>query len=215
MKQFIVVGLGRFGASVAKALAKTGNDVLAIDIEEEKVQNISNEVTQAVKADSTDEEALRVLGVSDFDVAVVGIGEIEASILSTLILKEQGISFVIAKALDDLQGKVLSKIGADRVVYPESEMGERVAHNLAFSNILDYIELTPEYSIVEIRASREMAAQTLLELDFRNKFGVSVIGIKHGDEVNFVPGADDVIEEGDTLIVIGDNETISKFKNME
>src|SRR6056297_625879 len=165
MKQFVVVGLGRFGASVATTLAENGHDVLAIDRDPEKVQAISGDVTHAVEADATDEEALKTLGVRNFDVAVVSIGDnVSANILCTLILKELNLPFVIVKAPDTLHGKVLTKVGADRVVYPERDMGARIAHNLISSNVLDYIEFAPEYGVVEILASEKMIGRTLGEL---------------------------------------------------
>jgi len=151
MKQFVVVGLGRFGASVATTLAENGHDVLAIDRDPEKVQAISADVTHAVEADATDEEALKTLGVRNFDVAVVSIGDnVSANILCTLILKELNLPFVIVKAPDKLHGKVLTKVGADRIVYPERDMGARIAQNLISSNVLDYIEFAPEYGVIEL-----------------------------------------------------------------
>ncbi|MDI3547612.1 MAG: trk/ktr system potassium uptake protein [Halanaerobiales bacterium] len=213
MKQFVVVGLGRFGSSVARTLAENNYNVLAIDTNEERVQMIANEVTHAVEADATDEDALRTLGVRNFDVAVVSIGDnIHANILSTLILKELGVPYVVAKAQDALHGKVLSKVGADRVVYPERDMGVRIAHNLISSNVLDYIEFAPDYSIVEIITSPNMIGKTLAQLELRSKFGVNVMAIKRGKNLNITPGANDRILEGDVLIVMGKNEDLDKVK---
>lgn len=213
MKQFVVVGLGRFGSSVARTLAENNFNVLAIDTNEERVQMIANEVTHAVEADATDEDALRTLGVRNFDVAVVSIGDnIHANILSTLILKELGVPYVVAKAQDALHGKVLSKVGADRVVYPERDMGVRIAHNLISSNVLDYIEFAPDYSIVEIITSPNMIGKTLAQLELRSKFGVNVMAIKRGKNLNITPGANDRILEGDVLIVMGKNEDLDKVK---
>jgi trk system potassium uptake protein len=213
MKQFIVVGLGRFGSSVARTLAEHGHNVLAIDINEEKVQELANIVTHAVEADSTDEDALKTLGVRNFDVAVVSIGEnIHANILSTLILKELGVPYVIVKAQDTLHGKVLTKVGADRVVYPERDMGIRIAHNLISSNVLDYLEFAPDYSIVEIISTENMLGKSLSELEFRSKFNVNVIAIKRGKQLNIAPGANDRILEGDILIVMGSNDKLDKLK---
>lgn len=214
MKQFIVVGLGRFGSSVARTLSDNEYNVLAIDTDEERVQIIANEVTHAVEADATDEDALRTLGVRNFDVAIVSIGDnIHANILATLILKELGVPYVVVKAQDTLHGKVLSKVGADRVVYPERDMGVRIAHNLISSNVLDYIEFAPEYSIVEIIAARDMVGKSLAQLEFRSKFGVNVMAIKRGKELNITPGANDKILEGDVLIVMGRNEDLDKLKH--
>lgn len=214
MKQFIVVGLGRFGSSVAKTLAENDYNVLAIDTDEERVQMIANEVTHAVEADATDEDALKTLGVRNFDVAVVSIGDnIHANILATLILKELGVPYVVVKAQDTLHGKVLSKVGADRVVYPERDMGVRIAHNLISSNVLDYIEFAPDYSIVEIIATDNMEGKSLQELQFRSNYGVNVMAIKRGKELNITPGANDKVLEGDVLIVMGQNDDLDKLKH--
>ncbi len=213
MKQFIVIGCGRFGSSVAKTLYKMGNDVLAIDEHEEIVQEISDEVTHAVQADATDERTLRSLGVRNFDVAVITIGsDIQASIMATLIAKELGVKFVVAKAQNELHAKVLYKIGADRVVFPERDMGMRVAHNLVSSNILDYIELAPDYSIMEVTALDEWIGQSLIESNIRSKYGINVMAIKHGNDINVSPVAKDVIHNGDVLVVIGHNNDLKKLE---
>lgn len=215
MKQFIVVGLGRFGSSVAKTLSENEYNVLAIDTDEERVQIIANEVTHAVEADATDEDALRTLGVRNFDVAIVSIGDnIHANILATLILKELGVPYVVVKAQNNLHGKVLSKVGADRVVYPERDMGIRIAHNLISSNVLDYIEFAPDYSIVEIIATENMVGKSLAQLQFRSNYGVNVMAIKRGKELNVTPGANDKVLEGDILIVMGKNEDLDKLKHV-
>ncbi len=213
MKQFIVVGIGRFGSSVAQTLSENGYNVLAIDQEEERIQVIVNEVTHAVEADATDEDALKTLGVRNFDVAIVSIGDnIQASILSTLILKELGVPYVVVKAQNALHGKVLTKVGADRVVYPERDMGVRIAHNLISSNVLDYIEFAPDYSIVEIIVTANMIGKSLAELELRSKFGVNVMAIKRGKNLNITPGANDRLLQGDVLIVMGKNEDLDKLK---
>lgn len=214
MKQFVVVGLGRFGSSVARTLAENDYNVLAIDSNEEKVQEIAKEVTHAVEADATDEEALRTLGVRNFDVAVVSIGDnIHANILATLILKELGVPYVVVKAQNALHGKVLSKVGADRIVYPERDMGVRIAHNLISSNVLDYIEFAPDYSIVEIVSTPNMVGKSLAQLDLRSKFGVNVMAIKRGKDLNITPGANDRFLESDVLVVMGKNDDLDKLKN--
>ncbi|MCF6097035.1 TrkA family potassium uptake protein [Thermovorax subterraneus] len=215
MKQFVVIGLGRFGSSVAKTLYKLGYDVLGIDINEEIVQSLADSITHAVQADATDENTLKALGVRNFDVGIVSIGDdIQASILVTLILKEIGIKYVIAKAQNDLHGKVLYKIGADRVVFPERDMGVRVAHNLVASNILDYIELSPEFSIVELEAFPEWYNKTLGELKMRKNYGLNVMAIKRGEEVIVSPGAEDFITKGDILVVVGQNKDIEKLEKL-
>ena len=214
MKQFVVVGLGRFGVSVATTLAENGHDVLAIDRDPEKVQAISADVTHAVEADATDEEALKTLGVRNFDVAVVSIGDnVSANILCTLILKELNLPYVIVKAPDKLHGKVLTKVGADRIVYPERDMGARIAQNLISSNVLDYIEFAPEYGVIEILASDNMVGRTLKELELRASFDVNVMAIKRGEELYISPGADDKIEAGDKLVLMGKNENLDKMRD--
>ncbi|TDO89278.1 trk system potassium uptake protein TrkA [Halanaerobium saccharolyticum] len=214
MKQFVVVGLGRFGASVAATLAENGHDVLAIDRDPEKVQAISGDVTHAVEADATDEEALKTLGVRNFDVAVVSIGDnVSANILCTLILKELNLPYVIVKAPDTLHGKVLTKVGADRVVYPERDMGVRIAQNLISSNVLDYIEFAPEYGVIEILASQKMVGRTLKELELRANFDVNVMAIKRGEQLYISPGADDKIMDGDKLVLMGKNENLDKMRD--
>ena len=215
MKQFVVVGLGRFGSSLAETLAEKEFDVLAIDINQERVQNMSNIVTHSVEADATDEQALKTLGVRNFDVAVVSIGnDIHSNILATLILKELGVPYVVVKAQDRLHGKILKKVGADRVVYPERDMGMRIAHNLISSNVLDYIEFAKDYSIVEIIATKNMVGKSLAELELRTRFGVNVMAIKRGDDLNVTPGANDRILEDDILVVMGKNENLDDVKQL-
>lgn len=214
MKQFLVIGLGRFGASVARTLTEAGHEVLGVDSREELVQAVSGMVTQAVQADATDEQVLRSLGVSNFDVAVVAIGQdIQSSIMCTLLLKEMGLKYVIAKAQNHLHGKVLKKTGADRVVFPERDMGVRVAQNLVSTNLLDYIELSEDYSIMEFTAPAFTVGKTLAQLRLPNKFGINVIAIKTGPrEINIAPKADDVINEGDILVLAGENKQLKKME---
>ncbi|AOT68808.1 potassium channel family protein [Geosporobacter ferrireducens] len=214
MKQFAVIGCGRFGSSVARTLYGLGYDVLAIDENEDVIQNISDSVTHAVQADATDEASVKSLGIRNFDVAVITIGsDIQSSILITLIVKELGVKYVVAKAQNELHAKVLYKIGADRVVFPERDMGVRVAHNLVSSNILDYIELAPDYSIVEISALKDWEGKTLSELNMRAKYGINVMAIKHGAEINISPNALDIIRKDDVLVVIGHNDDVQKLEN--
>ncbi|SET49757.1 trk system potassium uptake protein TrkA [Natronincola peptidivorans] len=213
MKQFVVIGCGRFGSSVAENLYKLGHDVLAIDGHEETVQNISDKVTHAVQVDATDEHALRSLGLRNFDVAVITIGShIQSSIMATLIVKELGVKYVVAKAQSELHAKVLYKIGADRVVFPERDMGMRVAHNLVATNILDYIELAPEYSIMEITTIDEWHEKTLLDLNIRSRYGINIMAIKHGNHINVSPTANDVVHRGDVLVVIGHNNDLKRLQ---
>lgn len=213
-KQFLIIGLGRFGSSIAKKIYELGHDVLAIDKDEEKVQEISDYVTHAVQLDSTDEGVLKTLGVSNFDVAVVTIGSnLQASVMTTLILKELDIKYIIAKANNELYAKILTKIGADKVIMPEKDMGIRVAHNLVSSNILDYIELSSEYSILEIEAIEEWFDKSLKELQIRKKYGINVVAIKGAEKVNVSPSAEDVIKERDVIVALGNINDLHKFEN--
>lgn len=216
MKQFAVIGLGRFGSSVAVHLYQLGYDVLVIDSDEERTQKFSDEVTHVVQADSTDENALKALGIRNFDVVVVAIGEdIQANVMTTLLLKELGVPFVVAKAKTALHGRMLEKVGADKVVYPERDMGVRIAHNIISRNVLDYIELSPDLSIVEVNAPHELINKTLQQANLRPRFGVNVVAIKHGEELNVSPMAEDIIKAGDILVVIGSMDGIQSLEEME
>ncbi len=213
-KQFCIIGCGRFGATVAYKLIELGYEVMVIDTNEETIQNIANDVTYAVQADATDENSLKSIGVRNFDVVIISIGEnIQSSILVTLMVKELGVKYIVAKAQNDLHGKVLSKIGANRIVYPEKEMGIRIAKNLVSDNILDYIELAPDYSIMEVIAIDEWQGKNLIEINMRAKYGVNVMAIKHGTDIDIVVTADTVIKEGDILVVIGHNDNLKKIEN--
>lgn len=219
MKQFAVIGLGRFGFSVAETLAEKNCQVLAIDIDEEKVQDISEFVTHAVQVDATDEKALKAVGIGDVDVAVVAIGAIEASILIALILKEMGIKKIVAKAASADHGKILERVGATRVIFPERDMGSRLASNLLAPKVVDYINLSDAYSVLEMAPPKNFIGKSLRDIDVRAKYGLNVIGIKkptslEGKEerINLSPKADDVIRGGDILIVIGSNKNIEKMK---
>ncbi|MCW3491180.1 potassium channel family protein [Dethiobacter alkaliphilus] len=213
VKQFAVIGIGRFGSSVATQLYDMGHDVLVIDSNEDKIEAIIDRVTHGVVADSTSEAALRSLGITNFDVVIVSIGQnIQASILTTLVIKEMGVNYIVAKARTSLHGKVLQKIGADRIIHPERDMGIRVANNLVATNVIDFIELSPDYSIVEIIAPDDMVDKSLRELDLRAKYGVNVLAIRGADKkINVSPAAHDQIKAGDLLIVVGENEKIQNL----
>ncbi len=211
-KQFAVIGLGRFGTSLALTLSSLGHDVLAVDTSEQAVQRVANEVTHSVQADARDESALKALGIRNFDVVVVAIGnDLEANILITVMLKELGIKYVVVKAQSNLHGKVLEKVGADKVVYPEKDMGIRLAQSLVSSNVMDYIELHPNYSIMEVLAPFAYTNKTLGELDLRAKYGLSVLAIKKNDTIVVAPGADSKVDKGDALILLGHNNVLSKL----
>lgn len=212
-REFAVIGLGRFGGSICEELSLEGMTVLAIDCDESKVNEYKNIATYAVVADSTDEEILKELGIKNIDHVIVAIGDdIQASILTTVILDDMGIEKITVKAQSDYHEKILNKIGADHVVHPERDMGKRLAHSLISSNILDYLELSDDYSMVEVRSGKAMLGKTLIDLDIRAKFGCNVVAIRHGKEMNVSPSADYQITEDDVLIVIGADKDISKFE---
>lgn len=213
-KIFLVIGLGTFGRSVAKSLYDMGNDVLAIDKDEDRVEEIIDDVTQAIQFDATDEHALKSLGLNEIDTAFVAIGsDIKASILVTVLCKDLGVKFVVAKAQDDLHAKILKKIGADRVVFPEREMGVRLAFNLTSSNLLDCIELSDEYTLIEVSVFAEWIGKSLSQLNLRKHYGINVMAIKHTDgTLNVSPLAEDIIKDDDVLIVIGKNDDLMSLE---
>ncbi len=214
-KQFVVIGLGRFGTSVAETLYALGNDVLAVDIDEEVVQNIADKVTHAVQVDANDENSLRALGIGNFDVAIISIGaDIQANILSTLLVKEMNVKHIITKANNPLHAKVLYKIGANRVIFPERDMGIRVAHNLCSSSILDYIELSPDFSIAELVTPKEWEGNSLKELNLRSKYGINVVAIKRDNSIDVSLSADEIIQEGDIIVAIGGTAEINSIERL-
>nr|WP_300005078.1 TrkA family potassium uptake protein [Tissierella sp.] len=213
MKSFAVIGLGRFGTAVATVLSELGNEVLAIDKDPEVIKEVSSIVTYAVEADVMDEHVLKDLGLGNMDAVVVSIGsDLQSSIMATLLSKELGVSRVVAKAQTELHAKVLKKIGADRIIFPERDMGSRVAHNLTSRNILDYIELSPEFSILEVEALKTWVGKDLKDLRLRNKYGVNVIAVKRGTDINISPKSEDVIKDGDIVIIIGSAEDVKKIE---
>lgn len=209
MKQFAVIGLGRFGTSVALTLTKMGYDVLAVDTSEEKVNSIMEHVTHAVQVDAMDEQALKALGIRNFDVVIVAIGQdIQTNILVTVMLKDMGVKNVVSKAVTELHGKVLERIGTDKVVFPERDMGVRVAHALVSKNIVDQINISPDYSIIELIAPDEFVGKTLAEGAIRMKHGVTILAVRRGNDVIISPGAKQQIEGGDVLVIVGRNERL-------
>ena len=215
MKQYIVIGCGRFGSSVATTMHLLGHQVMAIDKSEEIIQNIVDKVTHAAIVDVTDEQALRSIGLGNFDVAIIAIGaDIRASIMATLIAKEMGVSQIVCKAKDELQAKVLYKIGADRVVFPERDMGVRVAHNLVSASILDFIELSPDYSIMELKVLNEWSGKTLKELKLRSSYGINIMAIKKGESINISPKAEDILEDDDIIVAIGSADDLSNLEDI-
>lgn len=215
MKNYVVIGLGRFGSGVARQLCKLGCQVLAMDVSSDLVQHISGDVTHAVVADGQDKEVLRALGVGDFDCAIVSIGgDLAASILVTMNLKELGVQQVICKAHDETHRKVLQKLGADRVVIPEQENAIRLAHSLSTPNVLDYIELSQEYSIIEVPVPASWAGKDLRELNVRAKLGVNILAVRRADSFFVSPRADFAFLEGDNVVVLGDSAALKKVHRL-
>ena len=211
-KEFVVIGLGRFGGSVAKELIHQGANVMVIDSSNERVDEFAHIATQAIVADTTDEAVIKSLGLWNYEHIIVAIGEnIQASILTTLILKESGAQKITVKAQNDYHEKVLRKIGADFVVHPERDMGIRIANNMMSNNVLDYLELSDEHSIMEIRVNEKIANHTIIELNIRAKYGVNIVGIKRNENILVSPPADEVILEGDILLIIGADVDINRF----
>lgn len=217
-QQFAVIGLGRFGSAMASTLAELGHEVVGIDGDPEKVRQLADVISQAVELDATDERALKAIGVQDVDVAIVSIGEnIESSLLVVMQLKELGIKTIVAKAVTPLHGRILEKLGVSRVIFPEREMAIRVAHSLVMPNVIDYIELSKDFSIVELPAPKAFVGQTLKQLELRPRYGLTLIAIKRraqagGPEItNVAPTADERIAEGDTLSLLGSNERIAQL----
>lgn len=211
-KQYIVIGLGRFGRSVARNLEANGCMVLAVDKEEKNVNLVAEFVTRAVCLDITDEDAVQELGLGNFDGAIVAIGQsLDAAVLGVMWAKEQGVPNVIAKAYDDTQGKILTKVGADEIVYPEREMGDHLAKALAFGNFLDAVELTADYSIAEVTVLPEWDGRNLRELRLRDKYHINVIAVKRNHDLEINPSAEEIIRDGDTLVLLGKNEVLKKL----
>lgn len=225
MRKFAVIGLGRFGSTVAEALSQRGAEVIAIDKNPEIVEKFKEMVTLAVRLDSTDEEALRSQGVDKVDAAIVSIGEFESSILTTALLKKIGVPRVITRAshtVSHIQEKVLNLVGADRVILPEEEMGKKLAQSLIVSNILDYLPVTDRYSVAEIRAPQNFWEKKIGDLKIRQKYRVNILEIRKlsqkqdkVEKVNYLPQASDIIEKGDILMVIGEEEDIERLAQAE
>lgn len=215
MKTYIVVGLGRFGMEAAKRLCELGCEVLAMDQNSDLVQQISDSVTQAVVADAGDKGVLRALGVADFDCAIVAIGgSLSDSVLATMNLKELGVPYVVCKAHDETHRQVLTKLGADMVVIPEQEQAYRLARNLSSPNVLDYIELSEDYGIIEVPAPTKWIGKSLKDLNVRAKLGVNIIAIKQGESINVSPGADYAIQAGDVMVVLGDTNALNAVQKL-
>lgn len=217
MKTFVVIGLGRFGTAVATELCTLGHEVLAVDGREENVQAAADKVTHAVMGDARDPAVLKALGVRNYDCAIVAVGDdVGNSALITLNLKEIGVKEVIAKAQSHVHRKVLEKIGADRVVFPEHEMGVKLAQGLSSSNVLNFIELSEDFGIVETAVPKEWHYETIQNLDVRARYKVNIIAVRRGKDgaLNVAPGASYVIEPGDAVVALGRTEDINHLQDL-
>lgn len=213
MKQIAVLGLGRFGASVARSLAAMGVEVLGVDLDEEIVNDFSRVLTHAVQANLVDEDALEQLGLSDFDVVVLCIKDIEISCLATIALKDHGARYIVAQASGDAHAQILNRIGADKVIMPERDMGVRLAKSLAGNNIMDYMELSSTHSLLELEVPTEWINRSLIDCKIRNKYGLNVVAIRSGNELRVSPTGEDVFHSGDIIIVVGENSVLDKFSS--
>lgn len=228
-KQFAVVGAGRFGSSVALTLSKSGCEVTVVDRDKERVQALSDYVSNAVQLDATDEKALKSIGIEGVDVAIVSIGEqMEASILVTMTLKEMGVNMVVAKALTESHGRILARVGADKVVFPERDMGVRLANALLHPSLLEHVEVSPGYNIAEFEAPKVLWGKSIAESAVRVRHGVQIFAIKRRrpglnsegesvleEDVNLIPSSDTVVNKGDTILVIGKEENVRKFRTLK
>ena len=215
MKSCMVIGMGRFGAQVARELCRLGCEVLAVDMNADLISQVANDVTHAVVADGQDKEVLRALGAREFACAIVAIGDgLAASVMITMNLKELDVPMVICKARSDIHRRLLDKLGADRVVIPEKEQADRLARSLSSHNLLDYIELSEEYGIVEVPAPGSWKGKSLKELNVRAKLGVNILAIRRGGKINVSPGADFTFEDQDVVVVLGDNAALKRVQKL-
>jgi trk system potassium uptake protein len=220
-KQFGVIGLGRFGSAMAMTLTELGHDVIGVDGDEARVQQLADVITHALQIDATDEKSLRAAGIQDVDVAVVSIGEnIESSLLVVMQLRELRIGTIVAKAVTPLHGRILEKLGVSRVIFPEREMAIRIAHSLVMPNVIDYIELSRDFSIVEVPAPDAFVGRTLKQLELRPRLGLTLIAIKRQSDggvgviTNIAPAADETIRSGDVLALLGSNERLNQLDQL-
>ena len=220
-KQFGVIGLGRFGSAMAMTLTELGHDVIGVDGDESRVQQLADVITHALQIDATDEKALRAAGIQDVDVAVVSIGEnIESSLLVVMQLRDLSIGTIVAKAVTPLHGRILENLGVSRVIFPEREMAIRIAHSLVLPNVIDYIELSRDFSIVEVPAPAAFVGRTLKQLELRPRLGLTLIAIKRQSDdsgavvTNIAPAADEIIRPGDILALLGGNEKLNQLDQL-
>ncbi|WP_302221086.1 potassium channel family protein [Acidaminococcus timonensis] len=213
-RQFIVWGLGRFGSSIAETLTTMGHEVLGIDNNEDVVENMEDKLTHAVVCDVIDEKTVKSLGVRNFDVGIVAIGTLEPSLLATMLLKEAGVKTIVAKASNAIHAKMLKKLGATQIISPERDMGRRVAHNLAYTNIMDFVELSDNICLMEVKLTPAMYGKSLAEMDVRKKYNVNVVAVKHKDgtsEMTLEPNKP--MKDGDMLVVIGTRKSVEALED--
>ena len=215
MKSYMVIGLGLFGEALARELCGLGAEVLAMDVRQELVQQIANDVTHAVVGDGQDKDVLKALGARNFDCAIVAIGDnLAASVLTVMNLQELGVSQIVCKAHDETHRRVLEKLGADKVVIPEQENASRLARSLSSPNVLDYIELSNEYGIIEVPTPKSWMGKSLKELDVRAKLGINIIAIKRNGKINTFPAGDYRFVDGDVIVVLGDESTMKRVQKL-
>ena len=213
--QVAVIGLGRFGSSVARSLYNLGHDVLAMDIDEDRVQSMMGQVTYPVTGNGTNEAVLRELGITDYEAVVVAIGsDIVASVMASVLLKTMGLQYIVARASNELHGNTLEAIGVDKIIHAESEMGARLAHNLFNPNLQGYLELAPNYGMSRMKVPDGFVDKSLKELGFagpRDKYGLAVLAIKRGKDITLNPDNDDRLQKGDLLVLAGKDEFLERL----
>ena len=215
MKSYIVIGLGLFGAEVARKLCELCCEVLAMDIRSDLVQQIADDVTHAVVGDGQDKEVLKALGAGNFDCAIIAIGDdLAASVLTTMNLKELNVPYIVCKAHDETHRRVLEKLGVDRVVIPEQEHAQRLGRSLFSHNVLDYIELSQDYGILEVPAPKNWVSKSLKELNVRAKMGVNIIAVESDEKTNVSPAADYRVRTGDVMVVLGENYALEAVQKL-
>jgi len=214
MKSYLVLGLGRFGRSLAQTLTRLGYDVLGVDNDMNIVQELADSITRVIQAEVDNEDFLESIGVRNFDAVVVAIGDnIQSSIMVSVLLKEMGARYILAKAQSELHGKVLYKLGVDKVVYPERDMGVKSAHSLISSNFIDLIELSSDYSIMEIAPPQSWYGKSIKELAVRTRYGINIVALRNRDNIIVSPTADNIISQGDIITVVGSNDDLKRLRN--
>lgn len=215
-KGFAVLGLGRFGMSVATHLAQAGAEVMVVDKDENNVHEVADLVTYAVQGDISDPETLKSLGIGNLDAVIVAVaGNMEASVMATILAKEQGVPYVMAKAQNEMHGKILDKVGADSVIYPEKEIGARVARNLTVGNFIDLFELSSKVSMVEMIVKEEWEGKTLIELDLRGRYGINVVAVRCGNDLDVSPAPTEALHSGMHLLLTGYNHDLKKLMQVK